>query len=510
MQTRTPRALVAAAALALFAGACTDTPTTTPSARAPGGPPSFSTSASGPALVSNAVKYRDQGGKPARGRSGSAELVALARLDREGVTRLSFGAQHAEHGWSGTMTRAQLKASSPDGQHKFTRNLTEPDPAYGSGPHAGIRGYLEMQGLGAGDRIQVQANVTGLDPHRVDVVSVTERVKRIPDLTVGMTAPGEAMTGTPVTILAAVREANGDLGTHAVCELLVAGAVVDWGAPAWVDAGDVVTCAMSWTPTVAGTYPVEVRVATSYDAEWDTGNNSDAGTIQVHGDGPGFTTVASFYQATQVDSSVRYERWRSGPYNGEFRDERADARTDQSASYWGYTQARMTGTIDVRATMSTGGVMADELEFSHVAEDQESYWCTFQWSFRSMFRLCAGGGLAYPWTEFAYSLTAGSVTYHSQGFSRTWDDLSGTESVYHWNTGYGYDDAIPLADDWTFDVRMNEHVLQRSLPLVRSDPWTFSYPWYCNTWEEPEWEYSSYDCSGSTHAGYQVTGYAED
>jgi hypothetical protein len=510
MQTRTPRALVAAAALALFAGACTDTPTTTPSARAPGGRPSFSTSSSGAALVSSAVKYRDQGGKPARGRSGVAELVALARLDREGVTRLSFGAQHAEHGWSGTMTRAQLKASSPDGRHKFTRNLTEPDPMYGSGPHAGIRGYLEMRGLGGGDELRLQANVVGLDPHRVDVVSVTERVKRIPDLAVRMTAPAEAMTGTPVALLAAVREINGDLGTHAVCELLVGGMVVDWGGPAWVDAGDVVTCAMSWTPTVAGTYPVQIRVATSYDAEWDTGNNTDTATIQVHGDGPGFTTMASFYQTTQRDSVVRYERWRSGPYNGEYRDETVDDRTDQSASFWGVMPARMTGTIDVRASMSTGGASADQLEFTHVADDQEWSWCTLQWSFRGMFRMCSGGFLAYPWTEFAYTFAAGAVTYHSQSFSRTWDDLSGTESVYHWNNGFSYDATIQPAGDWTFDVRMNEHVLQRPLQLVRSDPWTFSYPWYCNTWEEPEWDYSTTDCSGSTHSGYEISAFAED
>lgn len=510
MQTRTPRAHAVAAALALALSACTDTPTTAPSARPPGERPSFSTSSSGPALVSNAVKYRDEGGKPARGRSGNAELVALARLDREGVTRLSFYAQHAEYGWAGTITKAQLKASAPDGQHKLTRNLTEPDPAYGSGPRGGIRGYLEMRGLGGGDGIQLQANVVGLDPNRVDVVTVTERVKRIPDLTVRMTAPPEAMTGTPVTILAAVREANGDLGTYAVCELRVGGQVVDWGEPAWVDAGDVVTCAMAWTPQVAGTYPVEIRVATSYDAEWDTGNNTDTATIQVHGDGPGFTTAASFYQTTQVDSMVRYESWRIGQYNYEYRDETVNASTQQSASFWGTMPARLTGSIDVRATMSTGGQLADQIEWTHVADDQEGYWCTLQWGSRAMFRMCAGGSLAYPWTEFAYSLTAGAVTYHSQAFSRTWDDLSGTESVYHWNNEFAYDNVVQPADDWTFDVQLGTHTLHRSLQLARSAPWTFSYPYYCNTWEEPAWDYSSSNCSGSTHSGQEISAYAGD
>lgn len=509
MQTRTPRAHAVAAALALALSACTDTPTTAPSARPPGERPSFSTSSSGAALVSNAVKYRDEGGKPARGRSGSAELVALARLDREGVTRLSFYAQHAEYGWAGTITKAQLKASAPDGKHRLTRNLTEPDPAYG--PDAGIRGYLEMRGLGQGDGIQLQANVVGLDPHRVDVVTVTERVKRLADLTVQLMAPPEAMTGTPVNILAAVREANGDLGTYAVCELLVGGQVVDWGEPAWVDAGDVVTCAMTWTPQVAGTYPVEIRVvASSNDPEWDTGNNTDTATIQVHGDGPGFTTAASFHQTTDVANWVRYDSWRNGPYNYEYREETADSSMQQSASFWGTMPARLTGSFDVRAAMSTGGRLADQIEWTHVADDQEGYWCTLQWSSRGMFRMCAGGSLAYPWTEFAYSLTAGAVTYHSQGFSRTWDDLSGTESVYHWNYGYAYDDGIQPADDWTFNVQLGTHVLHRSLQLVRSAPWTFTYPYSCSTWEAPEWEYSSSNCSGSTHSGQAISAFADD
>jgi hypothetical protein len=350
----------------------------------------------------------------------------------------------------------------------------------------------------------------------VDVVTVTERVKRIPDLTVRMTAPPEAMTGTPVNILAAVREANGDLGTYAVCELLVGGSVVDWGEPAWVDAGDVVTCAMTWTPQVAGTYPVEIRVATTYDPEWDTGNNRDTATIQVHGEGPGFTTGASFHQVARTDSMVWYETWRYGEpgWGSEYRDETASYDVQQSASMWGVMPARLTGPIDVRASMSTGGRMADEMEWTHVADDEAYYWCTLEWSGRAMFRMCAGGFLAYPWTEFGYSLVAGAVTYHSQGYSRTWDDLSGTESVYHWNNEYAYDDLVQPGDDWTFDVRLGSTAgvqdLHRSLQLVRSEPWSFTYPYWCNTWEEPEWAYSSTYCSGATVSEEVISGYAQD
>jgi len=48
------------------------------------------------------------------------------------------------------------------------------------------------------------------------------------------------------------------------------------------------------------------------------------------------------------------------------------------------------------------------------------------------------------------------------------------------------------------------------LQLVRSGPWTFTYPYYCNTWEVPEWEYSTSNCSGSTHSGQDISAFADD
>jgi hypothetical protein len=105
---------------------------------------------------------------------------------------------------------------------------------------------------------------------------------------------------------------------------------------------------------------------------------------------------------------------------------------------------------------------------------------------------------------------AGAVTYHSQGYSRTWDQLNPEGSVYHWNDQYGSDDTVPLGDDWTFDVRLNtaggEHVLTRVAQLVRTAPDGWSNPSTCHSSEYPEWGYSSTYCIAESHYTWFVAG----
>jgi hypothetical protein len=513
MQTRTPRALVAAAALALFASACTDAPTAPSAARAPGGRASLS-SGSGPTLVSTAVKYRDTGGRPATGRSGNAVVDAMALLNKEGVATIQFSTRHATDWWHyGYINKAQIKASAPDGRHKFTRNLVESDPWYG--PQGPIPGVVQIGGLGRGDEIQVQANVEGIDPHRVDVVTVTERVKALPDLTVQVVAPAEAQTGTPLNVLATVRERNGDMGAYGVCELLVGGEPVDYGWGVWVDAGDAVTCALTWTPQVPGTYPLEVRVRMPWDSEWDTTNNTDTDTVQVTGEGPRFHTSAYFDQTTTVDSSRYFDSWINTQegYGYEYSDERFETFTGQQAYFHGSMPASISGPLDVRVSMSTGGRVVDTAEWSYEAGG--SFWCTDHWTGRAAFWMCSGGGMAWQFTDFSYAFTAGSVTYHSRGYSKAWDQLSSPEEyVYHWNHDYSFDDTVPLGDDWTFDVRLNtpggEHVLNRSLQLVRSEPWGSSYPYECFSWEDPDWGFTSKYCIGYSYRSQSISGFESD
>lgn len=505
MHTRMPRTLTAAAALALFASACTDTPTAAPRDPARVAP-------ARPSLVSTTVKYRDNGGKPATGRSGNAVVNALALLDKEGTTTLSVTTWHATEWWRhGTISRAQIKASSPDGKHKFTRNLNGfgQEGAGMEAPASSFPSELRFQGLGRGDQLQVQANVEGFDGQRTDVVTVTESVKRLPDLRVEMTAPAEVQTGTAVNFVAVVSESNGDMGAYAVCDLYVAGQFADQAQGVWIDAGDAVSCAMTWSFAAPGTFPVEVRVSTN-SHEWDTENNAASATIQVHGEAPRFVTSASFTQATAVDSVLQEQSWRDGQSGlaGESVYEEVNARSHQYGNLYAYMPMHIPGSLDVHASMSTGGRVV-----TSTAITQTRTLCTSEYDGRAMLDMCTWGLDGQGFTYVNYSYFAGTVTYHSRNYSRMWDQATGQDlSVYHWNQGYGWDDGpVPLGDDWSFEVRVNapsgEHVAARTLRLERQAPQEYVEPYTCTTYQDSYWDYISTVCRGFSYRAQFIYGF---
>lgn len=507
MQTRTTRGLVAAAALALFAGACTDTPTTAPAARAPG-ERALLTSGSGPTLVSNTVKYRDTGGKPTKGRSGSAELEAGAVLAKSGITRLTLTARHVEHSWwYGEITRANVQASGQDGRHKLTRTLDSSDEGFSEPNQVGASARLP--GLVSGDRVRVQAHVRGVDPNRTDVVTVTETVKRLPDLRVRLAAPAEAPSNTYTNIMATVSEHNGDMGAYAYCELFVAGESVDFADAMWIDAGDAVTCALTWNFPAPGTYPIEVRVRMLNGDEWEPADNADTATIQVHGARPGFHTLASYSQSTTVDSGSAFYTWRDTQTGRteESSAEKYEAWSNQFAYADGVLPVHITEPVDLQVSMSTGGQVVHAAEWTQLGADTPWGWCTDLWDGRTMFWLCTGGGPIHGSTTFTYYLTATSVTYHSRQYSRVWDELEGTEDVYHWNDSYGWDNTVPTGDDWTFSIRLRtpgaEYDGSKSLALVRATEETV-FPYTCETWED--WNYTSTSCSSWTMRTESIIG----
>jgi hypothetical protein len=491
MQTRTPRAFVAAAALALFAGACTDAPTAP--ARRPGAAmPALTASDGQPVLIPNSVKYRDTGGRPATGRSGSAELEALALLSKDGATTLEVQARHVDPAIqnTGTVGKLQLKALAPDGTTKFVRNFhgqmgTEP---------------MVLRGLTRGDALQFQANVRGLDGNRTDIVTVTETVKRLPDLRVEISAPEEVAANMPMNVLAVVSEQNGDLGTIADCRLYAGGQLVDHANGLWVDAGDAVTCALTWTPAIAGSYPLEVRVSTGDSPEWDDSDNLATATLRVRDATPEFSTNAYFRQLTSVDSGHYEDRWRWGldGVAGESVSDVYDASTDQRGGMYGHMRGVITEPVVVRVSMSTGGRVVHEAEWTDAHPYSTDDWCTGQWEAGAGFFMCSRGWLRQ--TSFDYAFMAGAVTYHSQGFMRTWDELTGADTyVYHWNQNEEWDETVTLGGDWTFDVRLTtpsaEHAMFKALRLVRAEPWGYGQPYECSTWEEPYWEYSQTSCA---------------
>ena len=152
----------------------------------------------------------------------------------------------------GEIVKAQIKVFSAAGKLLSVENNNHLTGG-------GVQTFL-LEGFDPDVRIQVQANVRGIDGNRTDVVTLTAGVVHAAQLQVALQLPGQASLGRPVVINGIVSEVGGDVGTRADCVLFVDGQEVDRANDIWVDAGDVVTCAFTYTFTSAGHHTVEVRV----------------------------------------------------------------------------------------------------------------------------------------------------------------------------------------------------------------------------------------------------------
>jgi len=229
-----------------------------------------------PQPTPNSVKYRDAGAKPATGRSGSAAIQARAlRGQTETTVEVTTGQFDGGTAAAGKLDKVQVKVFDNHDDVLVTDN-------YRKGALSGATGSFTYDWPTRGQKVQVQANVSGIDPTRTDVVTVSTNVALRPDLTVSsITAPGQAIAGSNVTISALVGEINGDLGARANCVLKIDGAVADQANGIWVDAGDSVTCAFRHTFTAVGTSQIEVAVTDVVPGDYDTTNNSRTASIDI-------------------------------------------------------------------------------------------------------------------------------------------------------------------------------------------------------------------------------------
>jgi hypothetical protein len=296
--------------------------------------------ARGPAvpLVSNRQRYRVRDANAGTGRSGSAQVTVRAMAGKDGKTVLDMttGGLDAASAPRGELTKAQVKLLDPD-------NLNH---ALATVNYAGLTGgtfTMTYVGLVAGLPLQIQANVKGADGNRTDVVTITERVKRRPDLAVALGRIAGGRTHVPAEIVATIRELNGDLGATGTCVLSVDGVAVDRATGIWVDAGDAVSCAFMHTFATAGPHAVTVRIDGVVPGDWDTANNEAAGAISI------------------VDPVVEPSSWgmfayqaalsQSGQLNGYSRS----LESPTSPAYWEQSYARSYAThIEERAISLNG------------------------------------------------------------------------------------------------------------------------------------------------------------
>lgn len=431
MSTPRPHLLRAGAValLAAAAAACSDSVTAPGAARAPGASaPSLNTAASGIQLISNTVKYRDAGLKPATGRSGLGQLTALALLGADGRTELVATASSVDPARPGTpsISKVQTKAFDTHGAQSFTRT------------HNGLSGATFTQvygGLVRGERLEVQANVGGIDANRTDVVTATETVKMRPDLAVSLSNPAQAYANVPVNVLAVVRELNGDVGARADCWLYVDGQPTDRVSGAWVDAGDAVTCAFTLSLSATGARTLEARVTSVQPGDWDPSNNTATSTIEVTNPGG-----LSYNAYVSSDSTVSFSRFTnqwsdaSTGSRGESLEESGNVRVDQRGQMSGYMPRGLPLPFTVEASQGTGGVTLHAE--SYTSDSVKPWWgpaCVADYDYgqQIFFSACSEGTAENGRTFFSYERSAGSVTYHSTTYSLTYDGTTGAESVYH-------------------------------------------------------------------------------
>jgi hypothetical protein len=483
----------ALAVLALFAAAaCSDgtgSPTGTLAADAAG--PSASHSAG----HLNKGKYRDTSLPHATGRSGSASLSAHAVVGADGITRLrvTSGSIHYPGEARGELAKVQVKVFGPDGEKILTDNF----PRLTRGATA----EFLFPGLPAGARFQVQANVRGIDRNRTDVVTVTETSKRGPAFSTTIHLPDNVPVGVPTVITGTVRETNGQTGGTTDCVLYVDGVEVDRVRDVWVDAGDEVSCAFTYTFDRPGSYDVSVGLQ-SPDAVPGLlpPPPSSSGTVNAADPTPHPSWTASVNDRT-VTTLSRYDLtwWKPDGSHKEYEQTTGESPRSQTISMTGGLDrattfpatVRMSLSSDVAGTFQTvswSGLTAG-------APNASGQSCVGQIIVEQggQFTLCSTGTGFEGSTTFGYTRFAGTVTYHSWGFSRTWDNVAGTETYWTWNdhpeTYAGGGQMRRLGTSVGIQVGITDgagaYEVNATVPLTAFDRMLSEVPYTCR--DEPWW-----------------------
>lgn len=496
------------AALVLLAGACADDPTE-PRPAADAARAGFSTAAPDrPALVPSRIKYRDAGGRPSTGRSGSSTLTVSALQGRDGTTDMRVDAGTLDAGGPApAIARVQVKQFTTSGE--LIRTLNHNDPP------GGASASYTYPGLARGAKLQVQAGVR--EPARTAVVTVDGTIRLRPDLRVALHAPEEVLAGTPVNLLVTATEGNGDVGARADCVLYVDGVEADRARGIWVDAGDAVTCAFTHTFPAAGTPQLRVEVTDVEPGDFDPANNAATGTLRVVQPGPGPSDFSyyAFAEDALLNEVATYNYRIDYPATAQLLLDSLTFHTTtrvRNAMFNGWMPRGVALPLTrVELLQQTGGATVHAAAYTDVAGHEYAPVagpdCVSRWSGRGMiFYLCTT--LQYQHTSFQYLYYATDVTYVGRSHQHIWYLETGEYYFYNNQWTGGYTDGEPLFEigpDYTFRVRITDgdQTWQAGARVVLQPdtPWTWTYyeptGEYCESSPDPAHPW--YRCS--THRG---------
>jgi hypothetical protein len=512
----TARAL---AVLALFsAAACADS-AVAPTAQVDAAGPAASHS--GNASHLHTGKYRVSGAGNATGRSGSAVLSAVAIFGGNGVTylRVTSASVNDPARAAGELAKVQVKGWGPDGEKLFTQNFQRPS----AGPEA----EFTFQNAPPGSRFQVQANVRGIDRNRTDVVTVTATSVLGPALSTTIDVPDEVIVGVPTTITGTVRETNGNVGTTTSCVLYVDGREVDRVDNVWVDAGDEVSCAFTYVFDRQGEHDVRMSLVNPPSSTGLVATPPPA-SDQVSVVDP---TPIPTWQASVMDRTVttisRFDLtwWKPDGSHKEYEQATGESPRSQTLSLTG-TLARATtfplNSVNLAIGSNAAGTFLNATWNGLAAQAPTAggQTCTGQLvpEQGGHFILCSTGTGSQGSTAFSYTRFAGTVTYHSRGFSRTWDAVTATETYWTWNDNPETYTGGGQMRNWGTSVGIQLSVtdgvgtfsVNAAVPLTSFDTLLSEIPYACTT-EALWWLLGGTQtvCEGRTERAYGWSGSAE-
>lgn len=479
----------------LAAAACADQPAA-PDARTA---PAALTAGAQPTLVSNAVRYRDAGQKPATGRSGSASLNVLALLDNAGVTHIDVvsGTTTQPGTGAGTLNQVKLKVFVGD---------SADDALVSNFHHVGSgRWNYEVQGPVRGTPLQVQAAIGGIDGPRTDVVTVTDSVLLRPDLRVTVYGQDQALAETPTNLAVWIDERNGDVGARADCVLYVNGTATDRAQGIWVDAGDGVYCMFTHTFAAAGQYAVEIRLENVAPADYDPSNNSGTRTINVVAP-TGFGFEAQAWDSRGSQTYYNRRRWTDASgYTGEDLRDNAVTYADQYANISGWRPVGLSLPVSARLSQSSGGNTYHSATLQGLGAGHTSgQFCssTTDPAAGATFYLCTRGDAADGYTTFQYQRTANSIAYHSLDFRGQWDPAGTPLYVYSDFTQYASGTPSPTyGTAFGFEVELTDAagLFYPTNPTVTLgvNGWNNVSPLQCNVVDDWYYDFLEYCWSSS-------------
>lgn len=210
----------------------------------------FAQDDSAPQFVPNHIKYQDS--KPnARGAGELATVETLALRSRDGTAQLEVTTNTAN------ISKVQLKLG------EVTTNFNNLDN--------GSFFTLPLGSVARHTPFEAHVNVVANNGVSTEVVQVDDKVRLRPDLRiVAVDAPGAIRVHQPFSIVATVRELNGDTGARTSCILVNANGVeLDRADGIWVDAGDQVQCVFSQTLGTLGRQTYFVKLGATRPDDWD-------------------------------------------------------------------------------------------------------------------------------------------------------------------------------------------------------------------------------------------------